>query len=104
MRDEHGIKTWSPVFRGWPLYRRERLSGTHRAGAAPHGSEKEDGKSPPAAENARAEGSASALRRTALRAGGEDRHRPAQRAHTLPRPYSASGTLMTFCPFTISST
>mgnify|MGYP002536199820 CR=1 FL=1 len=39
-------------------YRRERLSGTHRAGAAPHGSEKEDGKSPPAAENARAEGSA----------------------------------------------
>ena len=32
-----------------------------------------------------------ALRHTALRAGGEDRHRPAQRAHTLPRPYSASG-------------
>ena len=27
----------------------------------------------------------------ALRAGGEARHRPAQRAHTLPRPYSASG-------------
>ena len=32
-----------------------------------------------------------ALRHIALRAGGEDRHRPAQRAHTLPRPYSASG-------------
>ena len=32
-----------------------------------------------------------ALRHTALRAGGEARHRPAQRAHTLPRPYSASG-------------
>ena len=50
MEQKHGL----PYFRGRPLYRRERLSGTHRAGAAPHGSEKEDGKSPPAAENARA--------------------------------------------------
>ena len=33
-------------------------SGTHRAGATPRGSGKEDGKSTPAAENARAEGSA----------------------------------------------
>ena len=32
-----------------------------------------------------------ALRHTALRAGGEDRHRPAQRAHTLPRPCLATG-------------
>ena len=55
------------------------------------GSGKEDGKSLPTAENTRAEGSAAALRRTALRAGGEARHRPAQRAHTLPRPYPASG-------------
>lgn len=54
MEQEHGL----PYFRGRPLYRRERLSGTHRAGAAPCGSGKEDGKSPPAAENARAEGSA----------------------------------------------
>ena len=87
MEQKHGL----PYFRGWPLCRRERLSGTHRARAAPHGSGKEDGKSPPPAENARAEGPAAALRRTALRAGGEDRHQSAQRAHTLPRPYSASG-------------
>ena len=32
-----------------------------------------------------------ALRHTALRAGGEDRHQSAQRAHTLPRPCPASG-------------
>ena len=87
-------RTWnknmvSRIFRGWPLHRRERLSGTHRAGAAPRGSEKEDGKSPPAAENARAEGPAAALRHPPSERGGEDRHRPAQRAHTLPRPYSA---------------
>ena len=87
MEQKHGL----PYFRGWPLYRRERISGTHRAGAAPHGSGKEDGKSPPAAENARAEGSAAALRRTALRVGGEARHQAAQRAHTLPRPCPASG-------------
>ena len=85
MEQKHGL----PYFRGWPIHRRERLSGTHRAGATPRGSGKEDGKSTPAAENARAEGPAAALRRTALRAGGEDRHRPAQRAHTLPRPCPA---------------
>ena len=82
---KHGL----PYFRGQPLYRRERLSGTHRAGAAPHGSGKEDGKSLPTAENTRAEGSAAALRHTALRAGGEARHRPAQRAHTLPPTVSS---------------
>lgn len=43
MEQKHGL----PYFRGWPLCRRERLSGTHRARAAPHGSGKEDGKSPP---------------------------------------------------------
>ena len=43
MEQKHGL----PYFRGQPLYRRERLSGTHRAGAAPHGSGKEDGKSLP---------------------------------------------------------
>ena len=87
MEQKHGL----PYFRGQPLYRRERLSGTHRARAAPHDSGKEDGKSLPTAENTRAEGSAAALRRTALRAGGEDRHQSAQRAHTLPRPCPASG-------------
>lgn len=65
MEQKHGL----PYFRGWPIHRRERLSGTHRAGATPRGSGKEDGKSTPAAENARAEGPAAALRRTALRAG-----------------------------------
>lgn len=57
MEQKHGL----PYFRGWPLHRRERLSGTHRAGAAPRGSGKEDGKSLPTAENTRAEGSAAAL-------------------------------------------
>lgn len=36
MEQKHGL----PYFRGQPLYRRERLPGTHRAGAAPHGSGK----------------------------------------------------------------
>lgn len=36
MEQKHGL----PYFRGWPLCRRERLSGTHRARAAPHGSGK----------------------------------------------------------------
>ena len=85
----HGTKTWSPRILEDGRYIGGRLSGTHRAGATPRGSGKEDGKSTPAAENARAEGPAAALRRTALRAGGEDRHRPAQRAHTLPRPCPA---------------
>lgn len=57
MEQKHGL----PYFRGQPLCRRERLSGTHRARAAPHGSGKEDGKSLPTAENTRAEGSAAAL-------------------------------------------
>ena len=43
MEQKHGL----PYFRGWPLCRRERLSGTHRAGAAPHGSGKEDGRACP---------------------------------------------------------
>jgi len=43
MEQKHGL----PYFRGQPLYRRERLSGAHRAGASPRGSEKENGKSPP---------------------------------------------------------
>ena len=62
MEQKHGL----PYFRGQPLYRRERLSGTHRAGAAPHGSGKEDGKSLPPAENAGAEDPATALRRAAF--------------------------------------
>ena len=66
MEQKHGL----PYFRGRPLYRRERLSGAHRAGAAPRGSGKEDGKSLPAAENAGAEGPAAALRRAAFRADG----------------------------------
>lgn len=61
MEQKHGL----PYFRGRPLCRRERISSTHRAGAAPRGSGKEDGKSLPAAENTRAEGPAAALRRTA---------------------------------------
>ena len=43
MEQKHGL----PYFRGWPIHRRERLSGTHRAGATPRGSGKEDGKSTP---------------------------------------------------------